>query len=277
MSNQIDLHMHSTASDGGLRVEELMKVVAGVGLKTIALTDHDTTDGLDTAIEMGRSSGIEVIPGIELSADAGGEVHVLGYFLDYKNPQFQQRLEVFREQRLGRGEAMVKNLRQMGFDITWEQVLEIAGGGSVGRPHIAQALRDTGYVATINEAFEKYLYTGGPAYVEREKVTPAEAVRLIRSVGGLAVLAHPTYVKEPELVLAEMAQAGLTGIECYYGHYDDATIAKILGLADQYNLVPTGGSDFHGRDDNDPTHVYVGSRFVPLDSLLGLKSRKAGE
>jgi hypothetical protein len=274
VTNQIDLHMHSTASDGGLRVEELIKLVETTDLKTIALTDHDTTDGLDTAIEIGRNLGIEVIPGIELSADADGEVHVLGYFLDYKNPEFQKQLEIFREQRLGRGELMVKKLREMGFAISWEQVLEIAMGGSVGRPHVAQALRDTGYVTSIDEAFKKYLYNGGPAYVEREKVTPARAIEIIRSVGGLAVLAHPTYVKFPEPVIEEMVQAGLTGIECHYGHYDDFTVEKLLGWANKYNLVATGGSDFHGRDDNDPNHAYVGSRFVPPQNLNELKNRK---
>jgi 3',5'-nucleoside bisphosphate phosphatase len=273
MTNRIDLHMHSTASDGGLKVEELMKLVETTGLNTIALTDHDTTDGLDTAIEMGRNLGFEVIPGIELSADAEGEVHVLGYFLDYKNAEFQKQLDIFRERRLGRGEAIVKRLRDMGFAISWEQVLEIALGGSVGRPHIAQALRDTGYVTSIDEAFKKYLYDGGPAYVERKKITTVEAVELIRSVGGIAVLAHPTYVKEPETVLAEMVQAGLSGIECHYGHYDDATVERLLGLAKKYNLVATGGSDFHGRDDNDPVHAYVGSRYVPLQSLVELKAR----
>ncbi len=271
MSSTVDLHMHSTASDGTLLVEDLMQLAASVGLKTIALTDHDTTAALDTAQTLGKSLGMEVIPGIELSAEDNGEVHVLGYFIQYDNADFQAKLKHFRDTRLRRGELMAERLAELGMPIEWERVLEIANGASVGRPHFAEALKEKGYVSTIAEAFEKYLYNGGPAFVDRQKITPSEAVEMIRAVGGLAVMAHPTYVNELERVLPEMVKAGLAGIETYYGHYDDETVARFLALAAQYNLVPTGGSDYHGRPDGG--QVYIGSRIVPPDTIDKLKAK----
>jgi predicted metal-dependent phosphoesterase TrpH len=263
--------MHSTASDGTLHVEDLMKLAASLGLKTIALTDHDTTAALDTAISLGANLGMEVIPGIELSAEDNGEVHVLGYFINYYNDEFQAKLKHFRDTRLNRGELMVKRLAELGMPIEWERVLEIANGASVGRPHFAEALKEKGYVSTVSEAFQKYLYNGGPAFVDRQKITPVEAVEMIQAVGGLAVMAHPTYVNDLERILEDMVKAGLVGLETYYGHYDDETVARIHDLAKKYELVPTGGSDYHGRPDGG--QVYLGDRIVPPETIELLKKR----
>ncbi len=271
MASLVDLHMHCTASDGAQTVDELIQMAAQLGLKTIALTDHDTTAALDRAQELGSSLGLEVIPGIELSAEEGGEIHVLGYFLQYKNAVFQKELERFRFGRYGRAQLIVEKLAALGMPLDWERVLQIAGDAAPQRPHIAEALKEKGYVNSVNEAFEKWLYNDGPAYIEREKITPMQAVELIRSVGGLAVLAHPQYMKNLDSVLPKMVEAGLSGIEVYYGHNTDEQVAHFGQLAAQYNLVPTGGSDWHGRPDGG--QVMLGSRNVPPETIDKLKAR----
>ncbi len=274
MASLIDLHMHSTASDGTLPVEELMKLAARVGLKTIALTDHDTTAALDTALSVGRGLSMEVIPGIELSADDdGNEVHVLGYFINYDNDKFQNELKKFRYARVGRAEAMVKKLGELGLPISYERVLEIAGDAAPQRPHIAEALKEAGYITTIAEAFDKYIGNDGPAYVDRVRITTVESVELIKSVGGLAVMAHPTYVKNLADVLPPMVEAGLVGIEVHYGHYNDATVADLLKIAKAHHLIATGGSDFHGRPDGG--QVYIGEHVVPPTVIDELKAKLA--
>ncbi len=166
---------------------------------------------------------------------------------------------------------MAERLAELGMPVEWKRVLEIANGASVGRPHFAEALKEQGYVQTVAEAFEKYLYNGGPAFVDRQKITPVEAVQMIKGVGGLAVLAHPTWVNQLDRIIDEMARAGLDGIETYYGHYDDQTVQRFLGLAHKYNLVPTGGSDYHGREDGG--QVFIGSREVPPEVIGQLKAR----
>jgi predicted metal-dependent phosphoesterase TrpH len=271
MSSLVDLHMHSTASDGAQPVEDLMKLAAEVGLKTLALTDHDTTAALDRALEVGNALGMEVIPGVELSADEGGEVHVLGYFLQYKDETFQKELERFRFQRYGRAQLILEKLAGLGLPLEWERVLEIAGDAAPQRPHIAEALKEKGYIQTVNEAFEKYIGNDGPAYVETQKISPVEAIQLIQSVGGLAVLAHPQYMKNLDQILPKMVEAGLSGMEVYYGHNTDEQVEHFLSLADHYNLVPTGGSDWHGRSDGG--QVFLGSRVVPPAVIDRLKER----
>jgi predicted metal-dependent phosphoesterase TrpH len=273
MNSTLDLHMHSTASDGTLPVADLMKLAASVGLKTLALTDHDTTAALDQAQQIGAALGLEVIPGIELSADYGGkEVHVLGYFLEYRDATFQQNLEKFRFNRYGRAEAIVAKLGALGLPLDYKRVLEIAGDAAPQRPHIAEALKERGYVATIREAFDRYISNDGPAYVHSERVTVEQAIELINSVGGLAALAHPTYTPDMEAVVELAVQAGVTGIETYYGTYSEETVERILGLAGRYDLVPTGGSDFHGRADGGQLTT-PGARYVPPETVNLLKQR----
>ena len=252
----VDLHMHTTASDGRLTPTELVELAAAKGLRTISVSDHDTTAGLVEARQaVNRIPGMRLIPGIELSCDVpGGEVHMLGYFMDVEDPGFQEMLAGFREGRLARGEGMVAKLAEFGMHIEWERVLEIAGDASVGRPHIAQALVEAGYFLEPSDAFHEYLGRRGKAYVERAKLTPPDAVKLLNDVGGVAVFAHPWFERrgnepEPEQSLIETVEelkaAGLHGMEVHYALYDEATVDWLADVARAYDLIPCGGSDYH--------------------------------
>ena len=252
----VDLHMHTTASDGRLTPTELVQLAASKGLQTISVSDHDTTAGL---VEAQRAvdtiPGMRLIPGVELSCDVpGGEVHMLGYFMDVDDPGFQDILATFREGRLARGEGMVKKLAEFGMHIEWERVLEIAGDASVGRPHVADALVEAGYFTERSDAFREYLGRNGKAYVERSKLTPPDAVKLLNDVGGVAVFAHPWFERrgnepEPEQSLIdtveELKAAGLHGMEVHYSMYDEATVDWLADVARAYDLIPCGGSDYH--------------------------------
>ena len=256
MAISVDLHLHTTASDGRLTPTELVELTASKGLRTISVSDHDTTAGLEEAHRaVKRKPGMRLIPGIELSCDVpGGEVHMLGYFMDIEDAGFQGMLAEFREGRLARGEGMVAKLAEFGMEIEWERVLEIAGDASVGRPHIAQALVEKGYFSEPSDAFREYLGRNGKAYVERSKLTPADAVKLLNDVGGVAVFAHPWFERrgnepEPEQSLIqtveELKAAGLHGMEVHYAMYDEATVDWLADVARAYDLIPCGGSDYH--------------------------------
>jgi predicted metal-dependent phosphoesterase TrpH len=248
MAATVDLHLHTTASDGRLSPTELVRMLAGQGLKTVAISDHDTTDGLAEAYQAAREfPELRIIPGIELSADVlDDDAHILGYFLDYQDHSFQQVLSEFRWGRIGRGKAMVEKLAEYGLNVSWERVQEIAGDGSVGRPHIALALVEQGYFQEPKDAFEEYLGNNGLAYVDRQKKDARESIELISSVGGVAVLAHPTYLKNMEATVAELKELGLAGLEVHYAQYPPDTVLELAVLARRYGLIPTGGSDFHG-------------------------------
>ena len=256
MAISVDLHLHTTASDGRLTPTELVELTASKGLRTISVSDHDTTAGLEEAQRaVDRIPEMRLIPGIELSCDVpGGEVHMLGYFMDIEDAGFQEMLAGFREGRLARGEGMVAKLAEFGMHIEWERVLEIAGDASVGRPHIAQALVEKGYFAEPSDAFREYLGRNGKAYVERSKLTPPDAVKLLNDVGGVAVFAHPWFERrgnepEPEQSLIETVEelkaAGLHGMEVHYAMYDEATVDWLADVARAYDLIPCGGSDYH--------------------------------
>jgi predicted metal-dependent phosphoesterase TrpH len=263
VANTLDLHTHSTASDGLFAPAELVRRAHEAGLTRLGLADHDTTAGLDEALAAGEALGVEVIPAIEINTDLPekrGEAHVLGYYLDYDQPEFQRTLAMLREARARRGERMVERLRAQGLDISWERVRALAAG-SVGRPHLARALIERGYASDVSDAFDRWLGPGRPGYVPRYKLSPENAVRLIKSARGVPVLAHPAGI--PELraeVLPALVTAGLQGLECYYGDYDDETVRRLLDLADLYALLPTGGSDYHGPNMH-PTPL--GGRYVP--------------
>jgi predicted metal-dependent phosphoesterase TrpH len=248
MAVEVDLHLHTLASDGRLTPTELVRLVASQGLKCVAITDHDTTEGLAEAYEAAKEfPGLRIIPGIELSADIpGDEVHVLGYFLDYMNLEFQEQLQQFRAGRVDRAKLMVEKLDTLGVHLEWERVQAIAGDGAVGRPHIALAMVEAGYCKEPKEAFPEYLSRNGLAYVERSKLTPEGAVKIIRNVGGVAVLAHPAYMNDMESGIANLSKCGLTGMEVHYAQYDDDTVRKLARLAREYQLIPCGGSDYHG-------------------------------
>ena len=271
MTNVIDLHTHSTASDGIYAPAELLQKAHTSGLRVLALTDHDTTNGLDEARAAALQLGIDFIPGIEINTDVGtDEIHVLGYYLDYQHPEFQQVLQVLRDARERRGQRMVELLNEQGIAVSWERVRAIAQG-SVGRPHVAKALLEAGYVQSISEAFDKYIGKSCPAYVPRYRLAPIDAVRLIRSANGLPVMAHPIDlpgIDELRNWLPELVEAGLVGLETYYGPYTQEQERQLRALADQYHLIPTGGTDFHGPGIH-PTPL--GGRFVPFEAVQRLK------
>ena len=217
MPSRGDFHTHSTASDGVLTPTALVELVAGQGVEYHALTDHDSTEGIAEARKAaaGRAN-YKLIPGVEMGTDIeGAEVHMLGLFLDPDDGELQQALRKLREGRVGRGFGIVEKLRAMGIMIEWERVQQIAGEASVGRPHIAQALVEAGYVTKVAEAFDKWIARNGPAYVERDKMTPAESVRFIVERGGIAVMAHPREVPGFEVLLPELKAAGMSVIEVY--------------------------------------------------------------
>jgi predicted metal-dependent phosphoesterase TrpH len=266
---RVDLHIHTTASDGVLSPAQVVRVAIDKGLEAIAITDHDTTDGVDQAVAAASGERLEVIPAIELSAEEGRrEVHILGYYIDHRDQTLQERLTVLRRARRERAWKMVKKLEATGTPVSWERVLEIAGDTSAfGRPHIAKALLERGYVRSVNEAFDRYIGLRGPAYVRRYKLTPAEAVKMITDAKGLPVLAHP---RGQEDVVPKLSALGLVGLEAYYPSYSDEERELLARLAAKHDLIATGGSDFHGYNGGDAAHS-LGEMPVPLESLKRLR------
>ncbi len=252
-----DLHLHTTASDGKLTPEELVRKAAAASLDMIAITDHDTVEAIAPALrEIGTHPGLRLIPGVEVSTDVPhGEVHVLGYFLDHNDRELVSNLAKLKSSRVVRAERMVEKLAGLGLKVDWGRVREIAGEGSIGRPHIAEALYEKGLVTSIREAFDKYISRDGPAYVERDKMTPEEAVELLVRSRGLPVLAHPGYLPDLESLLIRLQRVGLVGLEAYYDGYDRRLMGQLASLASKYNLVATGGSDFHGFQGDEETQL----------------------
>jgi len=264
--SKVDLHIHSTTSDGRFSPSEVIRKSAEAGLTVIALTDHDTVDGIVPALEAGKTFPLlKVIPGVEISTDVlKGEIHILGYFMDYTHPELQASLKRMRYSRQERAQSIIAKLKKLGLPIEWERVKEIAGDGSIGRPHLAQALLEKDYITSIKEAFTKYIGWGGPAYVLREKITPVEAVALILQANGLPVLAHPLTINNLEAIIIELKAAGLVGIEAYYARYTAKEIKKLVTLTKRYSLIATGGSDYHGIDAD--TETMLGGADVPIES-----------
>lgn len=274
---KLDLHVHSTASDGRLSPEDVVRTAAQLGLAVIALTDHDSVDGIAPALKAAQDHPpLRVIPGVECSTDVPhGEVHVLGYFIDHTNPELAIKLAAFRNSRKVRAQKMIAKLATMGVKIEWNRVEDIAGTGSVGRPHIAQAMLERGYVPSLKEAFNRYIGREAPAYVEREKMTPEEVVQLITHVGGLAVLAHPAEIDDLEHLIPHLQRAGLVGMEVYYNNYPPKTIQYLASLAHKHALIATGGSDYHGMDNL--TETPMGGVAIPpecVDRLSALNKQR---
>ena len=267
----VDLHLHTTASDGRLSPRELVRLVADRGLKQISISDHDTTEGLAEAFqEAEEHTDLRIIPGIELSTDIpGDEIHMLGYFIQYHEAPFQEILRRFRRGRVDRAREMVEKLVAMGIQLEWERVQEIAGDGAVGRPHIALALVEKGYCKEPKDAFPEYLGRNGVAYVERTKLTPAEAIRMLLEVGGVPVLAHPGYLSDLEARVPELRAAGLLGMEVYYAKFAPDKVEYLKGLATEHDLIPCGGSDFHGLGNTD--EALPGSMGPPLSTVERLE------
>jgi predicted metal-dependent phosphoesterase TrpH len=253
MASKGDFHTHSTASDGILTPTQLVDLVASQGVTYHALTDHDSTEGIAEArVAASRHPGYVLIPGVEMGTDIeGAEVHMLGLYLDPADAELQKLLAGLREGRVGRGYGIVQKLRGMGIMIEWERVQEIAGDASVGRPHVAQALVEAGYVDKVADAFDRWIGRNGPAYVEREKMTPAESVRCIVERGGLACIAHPADLENLDGILAELKAAGMAAMEVFYKNYPPETVERLHQAAQKYDLLPLGGSDYHGIFGND--------------------------
>lgn len=250
MGSIADLHSHSAISDGRLTPTQLIDLAASRGVRIMCLSDHDIVDGLPEALEAAKKHpGFTLIPGIEMSTDVpGNEVHILGHFIDWQDEKFRQKLVNLQESRLGRARKMVDKLAELGYPVDWDRVQSFAEG-AVGRPHIALALVEAGHCQTVNEAFDRFLSRTGPAYVERERLEPEEVVALILSVGGLATLAHPRELYAAgglELLLERLKAAGLTGMEVYYQDYTPEEVETFRQLAERFDLLPLGGSDYHG-------------------------------
>jgi predicted metal-dependent phosphoesterase TrpH len=247
----IDLHTHTTASDGSMRPAELVRHASNNGLSAVAITDHDTIDGIKEALDEGRRTGVDVIPGVEISLSFEPDMHMLGYFFNGGYNNITHTLDELRKRRDERNPKIIKKLNEMGFDIKMQEVKKIAENGIVGRPHIANILVKKGYVASIEEAFDKYLGSGRPAYFKKDKLTPEEGIKEITKAGGLPVLAHPKHlnrsVEELDTLLHRLTAAGLKGIEAIYVDNSDEETENFTRLAEKHGLLVTGGSDFHGK------------------------------
>ena len=276
----IDLHCHSTYSDGSLTPEQLIAEAAKIGLVALALTDHDTTAGVPRFLAAAAATAVRAVPGVELSVDcSSGVMHMLGYWMDLANPELVRQMEWIRDGRAMRNRAMLEKLNALGFAMTWADVQAFAGEDVVGRPHFAQVMLQKGYAKDKNEAFDKWLGDGKPGYADRPRLTAEVAVALIRQAGGVAVLAHPFTLRVSKDAMAslfiELAAAGLAGVECYYSEHSADLTKEYLAMAKQANLVPTGGSDFHGEV-SPGIHLGVGfgGLHVPDEVLARLEARR---
>lgn len=278
----IDLHVHSCRSDGTMTPEELVRHAAQAGLDTFALTDHDTTEGIAQAMLAADSCGIELIPGIEFSTEyLRTDVHVVGLEINHKDPALEKELQYYRDRRLERNRKMIRKMADDGIDITYEEMCEKFGKNNVWtRAHFGRHLLDKGYVSSMQEAFERYIGDTCKYFVPREKVSPIEVTRLIRRYGGIPILAHPYQYHFSEDVLRtlleQMKAAGLIGMEVYYSTYSAEQMDTLLALAQSMDLLPSGGSDFHGS--NKP-HISIGTGIdqnlhIPYSILDALRSRK---
>jgi predicted metal-dependent phosphoesterase TrpH len=268
----IDLHTHSLRSDGSLSPADLVKRAAARGVTIQALSDHDTLAGVAEAAATGTGLGVRIIPATELNTESEwGDAHVLGYFIDPNDAALEERLRWLRENRGKRIELMVANLNRLGYAVDLARVLEIAQGGALGRPHLAQALFEKGYVRSYDDAFDTLIAKDAPAYVARVGLDPFEAVALVRKHGGVPSLAHPGTVTGLDELLPKLVAAGLAGIEAYYGSHSPEMTARCLARARELDLVPTGGSDFHGRGDHGAD---LGGVFVPPETIEHLESRR---
>ncbi len=267
-----DLHIHTLASDGADTAEEVLAEARQAGLAAISITDHDSVDAVGDAVALAPRYGVEVVPGIEISVDMGeAEMHLLGYFIDYRDPELCRRLGYFRQIRAERADRMLEILAGMGFPLDMEALLPGQMTGSIGRLHIAQALFRAGYVRSPGEAFARYIGNDGPAYVEKFKIGDEEAMEMILRAGGAPVLAHPGQFDRDELIPG-LIEKGLVGLEAYYPSHSRFAVNHYLELARHYGLAATGGSDSHGLNKE---NVRIGSAAAPYSVVAELSERAA--
>jgi len=268
--DKADLHIHTKCSDGLFTPEEIVRKAVHAGLKAISITDHDTVTGIDQAKPLALELGLELIPGVEMSsAYKGYDIHILGYFFDYQQSELKGYLDHCRRLRTERAERMVQKLGKMGVKIEIEQIIMKAQNGSVGRPHIAAVLQDGGFVKSFSEAFSKYLGSHSPAYVKSIETHPEEVIRLINEAGGLSFLAHPAQNTTDE-VLKQLISFGLDGLEIIHPSHDAYRQNYYREIANEYFMLFSGGSDYHGLKDHEDT---FGQVWIPYDWVTKMKSR----
>ena len=277
-----DLHTHTKASDGSDSPLELFVQAKGAGLSAIAVTDHDTVSGLEEAKAASKETGVELVPGVELSVNFHkGNMHILGYYLDQQNSRFQEVLKRVQDARAHRNPKILALLEDLGLPVSMDELEALAQGGQIGRPHIARAMVEKGYVGSVSEAFDKYLKRGARAYAPKSILSPQEAIEVIREAGGIPVLAHPFSLlpegeSELESMVSDLKDGGLMGLECYYSEHDDSFTSMCLEIARRYQLVITGGSDYHGKA---KPHIMLGrgrgKLVIPYSCVEALKAARA--
>lgn len=268
--NHVDLHTHSTASDGVVSPADLVNEASRRGIAVLGITDHDTLDGLPEALTTASAQGIELIEGVELSTTTDvGEFHLLGYLIDREDARFVAKLSELSNSRLRRVRLMLAKLEDLGYEVDVNRVLVQGNSGSIGRPHVARELVRLGVVESVGEAFDKFLKSKRPAYVPREAFSPEDAIALVHSNGGVPVLAHPFSTRDPDAAVERLIPAGLAGIEVYYAEYSAEQHAYLGALADRHGLLKTGGSDFHGTSDREGREL--GTAPVPPEVIHRLR------
>ncbi len=269
----VDLHIHTPASDGTLTPTQIFDLAASLRLEAIAFTDHDNVDNLEAGNKLSLNyQGIEFVPGVEMSSDVNGhDIHILGYYINYHDNFFKKHLSDLKERRLSRAKEMINCLNSLGLTVTFDQVFKLAKGGIVSRAHIARALLANGDIATIEEAFERYIGRSCPCYVEKSIFSAEEVIRCIRQVGGVAVLAHPG-TSDVDDRIEDFIKAGLQGIEAYHTDHTPQQTEKYLNLAESLKLIATGGSDCHGP--NSPRGLVIGTVNAPKTCLEAIKKAR---
>lgn len=271
---RIDLHSHTTASDGLLAPADLVAEASRRGLRVLGITDHDTLDGLTEATAATDEAGIELVPGVELSTTVPvGEIHMLGYYVNQDDGAFVGELRRLADARISRVRAMLEKLRALGHPVDADRVLAQADSGSIGRPHVARELMRIGAIRTVGEGFDRFLKAGRPAYVPRESFSPEDAVALLLGNGAIPVLAHPFSSGDPAGTVARLVPAGLRGIEVYYAEYTTRQHAELAALADRFGLLKTGGSDYHGNPEQAGREL--GAAPVPDEVIGRLREARA--
>lgn len=271
--SKVDLHSHTTASDGTFTVEESIARAKANGLTALGITDHDTVAALAKAVEAGRHQGVEIVPGVEISSiHEGKDVHVLGYYMDMQDAAFLARLEELREIRGRRNQMMIAKLNELGIDITCKEVEQRKKekAGNIGRPHMAEVLMEKGIVSSMKEAFDKYLGSTGAAYVNPPRISPAQAIDMIKEAGGVAVLAHPGLYRNLDMVKG-LVKHGLQGIEVYHPDHTEEDVRLYGVLADECGLIKTAGSDFHGMRNGEVFHADLGTCATTMEVVHRLR------
>ena len=270
MSGKIDLHTHTTYSDGANTPQQLIQKAKAVGIDVLSITDHDNINGIKEAVQIGKSLGVEIIPGVEISSEISNrEIHILGYFFDIENQELEHYLNFFREERIKRAGRIVNKLRNFGFSITLEDVLNKAKNSAVGRPHIAQVMLEKGIVSSYYEAFNKYIGNGSPAHEKKVHLSPQSAFRIISDAGGLSFIAHPGNLQES--LLKDLIESGVDGIEVTHPSHSPQQQKFYKGIVNSYFLLESGGSDYHGGKREDEPNL--GQYFTSTSAIFAMRKR----